>query len=727
MRQELYSTFHAVFSGLTAALTLFSLQAAASDLQVHGSTVNTGNQAARLTVGACVAGDAVVPDGPLSADPGVEPCGKLIANDVDVVGGSAVHFRAGTSIELGSGFSVDAATRFTAEIGATTAGPAFVRDENPAAVGDYYARFYVNPDNLALDADSDQFDHFIAYDASGNKEFLIGVTYESGAAQRRMFVTAFEDNGTARTTKDLCEPVLGTGWQYVEAHWKASTGTDGDVELSVNGGAAISLADCLSLAGGLDNDTGEISAAEWGARDASPGYLGAMGLDDFDARDGAILSSNPDRLQPASAVNNNQSIGFGSAVALDGNVLVVGSPGEDHSTAAGVNDTGAVRVFERQGGSWVETDKLRAPTETAGENFGYSVDVALGDDGTDYLIVGSPLFTGGGRAHLFKRNGDGPWLHEVAVTQEVPDAGDRFGEAVAIDYFQPPNDPNATGPVFVAAVTSPGNKEEPSGSQNGSVSIFQRSGGPPTWGRTHEFFGAFADGLGKSVAMGGPNIIVGGEGLDGAGVNAGGALLYSQGNLVVTVYNYAGGIELKPSDPQPAGASGMGLAAALDNDPASPGIAVIGAPLHDGGNFNTGKVYIYSLLGSNFPEEEASLQVPGTPAQATFGTSVDLSGAILAVGAPGFPLGSDGTVFLYEKGATEATWSPAGTLTIPNLPPAGTCRGGDEVAVQGLLVAVGCPTSSNADDESVFMYFGDAIFSDGFESGDTSAWTSSMP
>ena len=51
-------------------------------------------------------------------------------------------------------------------------------------------RFYVDPNNLDLTLDSQQFEHFIAYDGQGNREFLLGVTYNStlpnGACGRRL-------------------------------------------------------------------------------------------------------------------------------------------------------------------------------------------------------------------------------------------------------------------------------------------------------------------------------------------------------------------------------------------------------------------------------------------------------------------------------------------------------------------------------------------------------------
>lgn len=268
-------------SSVAAAALLIGTPLLASSFQVQSANANTGTQAARLTVTkTCTPGDATIPDGPLSSDPVDEPCGILTANNVDVVAGP-VRFKAGQSLLLGEGFSVASGVSFVAEVGASVLGDAAVRDETPQALRDFHLRFYINPDNLTLSADSQQFDHLVAYDAQGNREFLIGLTFNSVLGERRLYTTAFENDGTALTTKDACELALDPGWQFVEAHWKASTGTDGDVEVGVNGVVSQSLVSCLSVAGGLDNASGEISAVEWGVRNLSSGSLGSIDLDDF--------------------------------------------------------------------------------------------------------------------------------------------------------------------------------------------------------------------------------------------------------------------------------------------------------------------------------------------------------------------------------------------------------------------------------------------------------------
>jgi len=437
-----------------------------------------------------------------------------------------------------------------------------------------------------------------------------------------------------------------------------------------------------------------------------------------------ILAASPFQVQSENPVTNSGSTKFGEAIALDGNVLVVGAPNEDFSPTPGDNDSGAVYVFERHGFDWVQAQRLTAPTEIAYENFGSSVGVALGDEGIDYLIAGASGYDGArGRVYFFKRTNGGPWEFEVFHELDNPGGGDRFGQCVAIDYFVPPYSPSGDAGFFAAAGAPMHRSGIPGESENGSVAIFQRTGGPPTWGMTHEFFGATGDRLGSSVAMAEHNIVAGAEGLDEGFFNSGGALIITQGNLISPYYEYVEGKFMIGSDPIIG--VGLGLVAAVYYGPgAYHNFAALGAPLHDDGGGNTGKVYVFDLDyagGSPSFTESSAFQLPGFPPSARFGTSIALWGDLLAAGAPG--VGTDGTVFLYERGADLGEWNPAGELTVPNVPPVGACFGGTAVEVGETMAAVGCPSASGIDNRAVFMYLSATIFDDGFEVGSAARWS----
>lgn len=118
---------------------------------------------------------------------------------------------------------------------------------------------------------------------------------------------------------------------------------------------------------------------------------------------------------------------FGTSVALEGDILVVGSPFED---TAGV-DSGAIYVFLRLNGVWVQRQKIVNPFVGVSDDhrFGYSVAVS----GTR-IVVGAPR--GGvakrGRAYVFVVSGNQFILENDIVPADLRDA-DQFGISVDIE------------------------------------------------------------------------------------------------------------------------------------------------------------------------------------------------------------------------------------------------------------------------------------------------------
>lgn len=118
--------------------------------------------------------------------------------------------------------------------------------------------------------------------------------------------------------------------------------------------------------------------------------------------------------------------GFGSSIDSDGLRLAAGAP-----FANGVeNLTGAVYVFERSGGTWIETAKLVASDATYLDVLGY--DVAI--DG-DSLLAGSSSDTNGeqdaGAAYVFRRSRSN-WLEAAKLHASDPAQGAGFGFGVEV-------------------------------------------------------------------------------------------------------------------------------------------------------------------------------------------------------------------------------------------------------------------------------------------------------
>ena len=120
---------------------------------------------------------------------------------------------------------------------------------------------------------------------------------------------------------------------------------------------------------------------------------------------------------------------FGFSVALDGDRLLVGAPSRD----ATAEDDGAVYAFARSDGDWSERERLTAATPDGGDHFGTAV--AL--DGDD-AVVGTPGRDGDRRdqgvAFAFAYAAGG-WVRAQTLT--VPAGAEQndaeFGAAVALD------------------------------------------------------------------------------------------------------------------------------------------------------------------------------------------------------------------------------------------------------------------------------------------------------
>lgn len=119
---------------------------------------------------------------------------------------------------------------------------------------------------------------------------------------------------------------------------------------------------------------------------------------------------------------------FGIGVAVDGDFLAVGAPGENSPTT----DAGAVYVYVRVGGAWVPAGRLVADTPTEDASFG----VSLALQG-DRLIVGAPGDSSegipfAGAVYVFERIG-GIWTQVDKLTASDAVEGDLLGDSVALD------------------------------------------------------------------------------------------------------------------------------------------------------------------------------------------------------------------------------------------------------------------------------------------------------
>ena len=115
---------------------------------------------------------------------------------------------------------------------------------------------------------------------------------------------------------------------------------------------------------------------------------------------------------------------FGFSVAIDGDVILVGSKADDDNGSA----SGSVYVFRFDGVDWIEEAKLTASDGARDDEFGHSV--ALDDD---VVVVGAPQnnLTGPGWSYVYRLDGV-QWVEEAKLVASDGQAEDDFGISVSV-------------------------------------------------------------------------------------------------------------------------------------------------------------------------------------------------------------------------------------------------------------------------------------------------------
>lgn len=365
---------------------------------------------------------------------------------------------------------------------------------------------------------------------------------------------------------------------------------------------------------------------------------------------------------------------FGSAVAVSGDTLVVGT-----SEAGG--GTGAAYVFARnQGGldAWGEVAELSFVDLERVSRFGVAVSiweetVVVGAEEAGPVVNGPP-----GAAYVFKRNegGANAWGQQRKLVPADGEEDDRFGASVAI--FE---DAIVIGAPFATLAA---------GSDSGAAYLFKRNqGGPDAWGEVTKLGPSSCSNcrLGQAVAVHGDRVIVGAP--DRSRTIPFG-LLSEVG--VAYVFEPTGSSWQLIDTPAAADAGDgdeLGFAVSVAGD-----VAVVGAP-HDGtSGLDAGAAYVFvrNHGGIDDWDQMTELVAPDTVAGDGFGTAVAVSGEWVVVGAPGHDeAGLDaGTAYLFGRhhGGIDA-WG-----LVAELDPVGVVAGdafGSAAAAFADTVVVGAP------------------------------------
>ena len=188
---------------------------------------------------------------------------------------------------------------------------------------------------------------------------------------------------------------------------------------------------------------------------------------------------------------------FGTSVALsaDGNTLAVGALGED-SAGIGVggdqddnaaDDTGAVYVFTRLGGTWTQQAYIKASNAEAADGFGDSATLsadgntlAVGANGEDSATTGvdgdqdDNTAANAGAVYVFVRV-DGAWTQQAYVKASNAEEEDGFGDSVTLSADGNTLVAGALGEASAATGIN-GDQSDNAADDAGAVYVFTRQG-----------------------------------------------------------------------------------------------------------------------------------------------------------------------------------------------------------------------------------------------------------
>ena len=235
------------------------------------------------------------------------------------------------------------------------------------------------------------------------------------------------------------------------------------------------------------------------------------------------------------APNAEKHDGFGESLAVSVDTVVVGAGSESSNQTTIINGatasadnsaffTGAVYIFRRTDGTWIQEAYLKAPNADMFDGFGNSVAVsgdtvavgATGEDSNQTTITNGATASadnsawGAGAVYVFRRTGV-TWAQEAYLKAPNAESWDSFGNSVAVSgdtvavgsVNGGSNQTTITNDIYLSPVII---------LNAGAVYIFKRTG--VTW--THESYlkspnAASWSSFGNSVAVSGDTVAVGSD------------------------------------------------------------------------------------------------------------------------------------------------------------------------------------------------------------------------
>jgi len=302
---------------------------------------------------------------------------------------------------------------------------------------------------------------------------------------------------------------------------------------------------------------------------------------------------------------------FGRWLAIDDGRLVIGAPYEDVLTEDGsfIEDAGVAYVYEKVGAEWIRTGTLLPAVPHAGASFGWSVAIfgeRIAISAWEDQVEG----VGAGSVTVFRQH-KGLWRAEAVLTPTDPTHRQMFGRD--IELFN-----------NVLVVGAPG--DDTIAEDAGAVFVWHHYNNQWNFaGRLLASDGQELDRLGSQVSLHGNWLVAGGYDHDTPLWSMGAVYVWKLDNL----WNFHS--KLTASDAQPG--DWFGYATAIEGER-----MVIGAPHRahpESQTYRSGAAYAFELRDDEWVEVGVFGPVDAVLAgeRAEFGWATDVSGATVVVGA----------------------------------------------------------------------------------------------
>ena len=381
------------------------------------------------------------------------------------------------------------------------------------------------------------------------------------------------------------------------------------------------------------------------------------------------------------AANNDAADEYGEVLAISGDTIVIGAYLEDsnqntitNGTTASSNnsssDSGAVYVYKRTDGVWVQEAYIKPANSDAGDGFGEVVDIdgdtmvvsARYEDSNQTTITNGTSASSdnssedSGAVYVYTRSGS-TWTQEAYIKAANGESGDNFGRRLAIS-----GDTIVVGAYEDSDQTTITNgttaSTDNSSVDSGAVYVYARSGS--TW--TQEAYikasnNDSEDYFGYALDIDGDTIVVG---------------AYYEDSNQTTITN--------------------GTTSSINNS-----------------NSRSGAAYVYKRSGSSW-SQEAYLKAPNSEASDRFGRYLAISGDTVAIAAYGEDSNqstitngttassnnsnsSSGAVYVFTRSGS--TWTHEAYIKAANGDSDDTFGYGCGVAINGDTLVVGAESEDS--------------------------------